>query len=124
MGQSRVEWRRSRRAELQGTLLTRRLGAPTSEPFREQTVCNLSLTGAYVEADREAPIAVNEEALFSVSIPAGQRRSFPFARLAGRSRVVRIDQLPSASGRNRRGIGVALAFSSDVTALMAMPTLG
>jgi hypothetical protein len=83
---------------------------------------NLSLVGAYFETTSPHGLAPDGQILASVSIPEGERRAFPFTRLAGRGRVVRIHELPPLDGSPR--YGVALEFSNDLTALTAVPPWG
>jgi hypothetical protein len=119
MGRGDTERRRGRRIPLQASLLIRRSGEPAP---REHTIQNISLAGAYFETEEPAGLAANELILASVSIPESERRTFPFARLAGRSRVVRVHELPAAPGQGATRFGVALEFGRDVTALTAIPT--
>ena len=110
---------------LQAPLLIRRADTREPQPFREHMTQNISLAGVYFEAEDADTCAVNEVVIASVSIPEPQRRTFPFTRLAGRSRVVRVKEFPSetaAGGRKR--FGVALEFGNDLTALAALPPRG
>jgi hypothetical protein len=100
--------------------MIRRLAPGDDDGVSEQTVGNVSLTGVYFETDAAHPYAVNELVIASVSIPEAQRRFFPFTRVAGRSRIVRVDALPAESDRPKR-FGIALEFGNDVTALTAIP---
>lgn len=121
MNQGSVERRRARRAALEAPMLIRKFGTRTSEPFKEYTAQNISLAGVYFEAE-EAPFALNEILMTSMAIPDSQRRVFPFTRLAGPARVVRVDQLPPEEGKRAKGrVGIALELSKDVTALTATP---
>ena len=123
MEPSSIERRRGRRLNLQAPLLIRRIGTHEPEPFKEQMTENLGLAGVYFETD-DAGFEVNEVVMTSVSIPEPQRREFPFTRLAGRGRVVRVNQLDSASGDVRKKYGIALEFGDDLTALTSIPSRG
>ena len=114
--------RRERRVAMKASLLLRRLGRTDPSESREITVENVSLGGLYFETDRPDGLVPNDQVLASVSIPETERREFPFARLAGRSRIVRVQELPSAPGAKR--FGVALEFGRDATALTSIPTSG
>jgi hypothetical protein len=81
---------------------------------------DLGLAGVYFETDAETGFAVDEVVMTSVAVPELQRRAFPFTRLAGRGRIVRVQELPGGEKR----IGIALEFGDDVTALTALPTRG
>ena len=124
MQQGSTERRRGRRVDLAAPLLIRPLGEDSATPFKVQIINNISLAGVYFEADAVDAYQVNDVVIASVSIPASQRRLFPFTRVAGRSRVVRVHSLsePAAGSVNR--IGVALEFGDDVTALTSLPARG
>ena len=121
MSQENIERRRGRRAPIKAQALIRRLDAPATPP-REHTTQNISLSGVYFETDQAAGLSLNDQILASVSIPEAERRTFPFARLAGRSRVVRIQELSATPGRDEKRLGIALEFDRDLTALTAIPT--
>ena len=123
MSQGSVEKRRGPRANVQAPLLVRRLGEGAPGSVKEETTRNISLAGVYFETEGHG-YAVNDVFMTSVSIPAAQTRDFPFTRLAGRSRVVRVKEYPQeGSGKGIR-VGVALEFGEDLTALTAIPTRG
>ena len=109
-----MEKRRGRRISLKAPLMIRRDIAGEPE---ERVAANVSLSGVYFETDR--PYQSSEAVVVSVAVPEQQRRDFPFSRLAGRSYVVRIDELSEVEGRKR--YGVALAFADNVTTLLAVP---
>ena len=80
---------------------------------------NLSLAGAYFETEQPTGLTLNSQVMASVAIPEADRRAFPFTRLAGRGRIVRIDELPPHDRSPR--YGVALEFNEDLTTLTATP---
>ena len=116
------ERRKGRRANVQAPILIRRVGHREPEPFQEQVAKNISLAGVYFETTEQHAYEVNQLVMTSVSVPETQRREFPFTRVAGRSRVVRVEPLSASSGVSR--YGVALEFGDDITALTATPPLG
>ena len=117
-----AERRKGRRAAVQAPILIRRVGTREPEPFTEQVARNISLAGVYFETTEKGAYEVNQLVMTSVSVPEIQRREFPFTRVAGRSRVVRIEELAEATGHSR--FGIALEFGDDITALTATPPLG
>lgn len=122
MGEGQVDRRRGRRVSLQAPILIRRPEGRPAASREEHAVGNISLAGAYFETERP-DYAVNEAVFASIAIPEAERRNFPFTRLAGRGRVVRVQALeptPAAGGKPR--FGVALEFSPDVTALTTFPS--
>lgn len=101
--------------------MIRRANAEQPAPFQELIVTNISLAGVYFETEARE-FSVDDVVMASVSVPEPKRRDFPFTRIAGRSRVVRVDTLaPDASDGPQR-FGVALEFGDDVTALTALPS--
>ena len=123
--QQGVDRRRERRISLEAPLLVRRMTDGVVEPFVEKVTGNISMAGVYFETAADGAYAIDDVVMTSVSIPESSRRVFPFARVAGRSRVVRIDQLPvDGAGAKTKRLGIALEFSEDVTALTAIPSRG
>ena len=118
------ERRKGRRANVEAPILIRRVGTREPEPFTELCTKNISLAGVYFETSSHEAFQVDQLVMTSVSVPEAQRREFPFTRLAGRCRVVRVNPLSNAESEDARRIGVALEFGDDVTALTATPTRG
>lgn len=126
MNESRAEERRrGQRASVDASAIIRRLGTSGPGPAeRQERTKNVSLAGCYFETADEHVYQVNDVVMTSVSIPESQTRGFPFTRLAGRGRVVRVHELPQAEPTHAKRFGVALEFGSDVTALTALPSRG
>ena len=128
MGYGEAERRRGRRADVQAPTVVRHVGPKGSDArgahsaHRQQLSNNISLAGVYFETDEENLYNINDVVMASVSIPEAKRREFPFTRLAGRSRVVRVDCLSTDAGHKR--FGIALEFGEDMTALTATPLRG
>ena len=120
MDQERVERRRGHRSPLQAPLYLRRPGADPAEPSREQMTGNISLGGVYFETDEPEAYAVHDVLFASVSIPVSQRREFPFSRVTGQSRVVRVRKVSRVHAGVASRTGVALAFGEDVTVLSTL----
>ena len=120
MYQGSVERRRERRVPVEAPLWIRRTGTAETEPPVEHRTKNVGLAGLYFESDGNRPYAINDVVVTSVFIPEPHRRVFPFTRLAGHGRVVRVQEVDGADGK--KCLGVALEFSSDVMALTAIPT--
>lgn len=118
-----IERRRGRRVslEVEAPLLVWRVGAPPPRRNTELAAKNVSLSGVYFEMDNSETYAVDEVLMTSVAIPESQRRNFPFTRLAGRSRVVRVNELSALKPDEKKRLGVALEFGNDVTALTGTP---
>ncbi len=119
------ERRRGRRASVQAPVVIRRASSSGPAPVvNEEIATNISLAGVYFETTDEHAYQVNEAVITSVSIPESHTREFPFTRLAGRSRVVRVKELPQQEPAQAKRFGIALEFGSDVTALTALPSRG
>jgi len=122
MGQSSSgDRRRGRRIPLNAPLLIRRAHVSPPEPFTSLVTKNISLAGVYFETEHPESFSVNDAVIASVSIPEPLRRDFPFTRLVGHSRVVRVEQLPRREEHASASYGVALEFSDDIIILTATP---
>lgn len=124
MQQGSAERRRGRRVQVEAPLLIRRAGEAGKASSQQETADNISLAGVYFTTGSNDPYALNDVVIASVAIPEPQRRIFPFTRVAGRSRVVRIDELPQEPAAGSKRVGIALEFGDDVTALTAIPARG
>ena len=124
MEEGSVERRRGRRVSLEAPIHIRRLDAQQSGSVKEEVTKNVSLAGVYFETEHEQSYAVNDVITTSVAVPESKRREFPFTRLAGRSRVVRVSQLLSKARTGPKRVGIALEFGDDLTALSATPARG
>jgi len=118
-----IERRRGRRVLLHVPLLIRRVDQQGPSAPLTAVTRNLGLAGVYFETDAASALAVNEVVIASVSVPEAQRRVFPFTRMSGKSRVVRVEVLDADQSHPTR-IGVALEFGDEVTALSAIPARG
>ena len=123
MDRGSIERRRGRRVSLDAPLQIRQVGASEPRPVKDEVTRNISLAGVYFETDEDA-YTLNDVVITSVSIPESRRREFPFTRIAGRGRIVRVNELPPQTVSGRKRLGIALEFAEDVTALTATPTRG
>ena len=124
MERTGVERRRGRRANLKASLLIRRFGTSGLGPAKEELAENISLAGVYFETEESSAYVAHDVVMTSVSIPDQHTRQFPFTRVAGRGRVVRVHELPVEDPSGRKRFGIALEFGDDVTALTAIPARG
>ena len=117
-----MERRRFRRAELDVPVMIRSVEEGGSGAEVTGQVKDVSLAGVYCHIKAPSPLKPGEQVTCSVAIPPEQVRWFPFTRLTGRAWIVRIQ---SIQGGRREGeapsgeqlLGVAIAFTPDVTAL-------
>lgn len=119
-----IERRRGRRVNLGAPLLIRRLGDGQPGPFKQQVAKNVSLAGVYFETESDERYAINDACIASVSVPEVQRREFPFSRVSGPGRVVRVTELPPQAPSGKKRLGIALEFGDATTALTATPPRG
>ena len=117
-----IDRRRHRRIDLTVPILARRNGEGTDAPFREGVAKNLSLAGIYFTTAGWKQLEADEIMTISVSIPVEKVRSFPFSRLAGRGRIVRVEELAKIASEGPTLYGVALEFGEDLTVLTAAPS--
>ena len=79
---------------------------------------DLNAEGVYAMLREGNAFTSGEIVAVNVEIPWESRRGFPFSRIAGTARVVRIDPLSKTAQEPMWGL--ALAFCPDVTRLGAM----
>ena len=76
---------------------------------------NVSTGGVYFTTHEPGPFASGEMLAISVAIPWELRRLFPFSRIVGSGRILRVDE-PTIAGQEQRG--VALEFHPAGTTLL------
>jgi len=117
---SGVERRQFRRAEVDVPVAIRfDSGSATGQ------VKNVSLAGVYCYTNSPCALKPGESVTCAIAIPPEQTRAFPFTRIAGKGWVVRVEPVPAGrrAGENPSDedlIGLAVAFTPDVTALGAV----
>ena len=117
-----IDRRRHRRIDLTVPILARRNNEGNGASFREGVAKNLSLAGVYFTTAGWNELLPDETMTISVSIPPEKVRNFPFSRLAGRGRVVRIEELARIAADGPTLYGIALEFGEDLTVLTAAPS--
>lgn len=117
-----IDRRRHRRIDLTVPILARRNNDGNGASFHEGVAKNLSLAGLYFTTAGWRELQADEIMTVSVSVPPEQVRHFPFSRLAGRGRVVRVDELAKVDSSGPTLYGVALEFGEDLTVLTAAPS--
>lgn len=121
MKSKEMERRRDRRVWFDAPLQVWKEGAPRPQSPKPLVAKNLSLQGLYFETDQKEPYAVDDVVVTSVSIPESLLHTFPFTRLAGRSRVVRVKALSPQESQGPQQAGVALQFFDTMTFLTTIP---
>ena len=121
MEQHTVERRQGRRVELEAPLMIRRSAQDDPQGFTKVASKNVSMRGVYFEMGDGDSYAPHDVLTVSVSIPPSRTHLFPFIRIAGYGRVVRIDPASPPGSQAAPSRGVALEFDRDVTVLTAIP---
>ncbi len=98
-----VEKRRFRRLGLSLPAKIRRISSDGKEEIQDGATINVSFNGAYVVDVKLKDIRPEDELIISLSVPRDDARDFPFSRLIGKARVVRIEEQ-----------GIALEFNEDI----------
>ena len=115
-----IERRQQRRAEVEGRVELRGLeaGQVTGKPLIGRAD-NVSLAGVYAKVPAPFPWEPGTLLACSVNFPQETARQFPFSRLTGRGRVVRVFDAPGKRATDSQDdeVGVAISFTSDITAL-------
>ncbi len=102
-GDSFVEKRRYKRLDLSLPARIRRVSKDGKEEIQDVTTINVSFKGAYVMEIGLKGIKPEDKLSISISVPRDEARDFPFSRLIGKTRVVRVEK-----------DGVALEFNEDI----------
>ena len=86
---------------------------------------DLSLAGVYCSVGQAEQLAqfeqlmrLNQNLTISITVPYDVRDLFPFSRLIGRGRVVRVDQTGHDASQL---VGVGIEFAENFTVLTATP---
>ena len=117
-----IDRRRHRRIDLTVPILARRNTDGNAATFKQGVAKNLSLAGVYFTTAGWKELEADEVMTVSVSVPPEKVRNFPFSRLAGRGRVVRVDELAKVASEGPTLYGIALEFGEDLTVLTAAPS--
>lgn len=129
-----AERRQQRRVNLEGRIEVREV-TPAGKPCEPISgrATNISLAGCYAIMRAPFPLSAGAAIMCSVDISPSAAKQFPFVRLVGKGRIVRVshlrqrvrrstdvtqaegpDEVKPAEGAD---IGVAIALGQDVTAL-------
>lgn len=102
-----VEKRRFKRLDLSLPAQLKRTKQDEKEEALEGVTINVSYGGAYIsDIDIKDPMDANDTLTVSLSVPRDDTRDFPFSRIAGKARVVRVEKE-----------GIALEFNEDINRL-------
>ena len=101
-----VEKRRFKRLDLTLPMSIRCLSANGKEKMQDGITINVSFNGAYVGDIEVENLKPDDKINISLSVPRDDSRDFPFSRLIGKAKVVRVEK-----------DGVALEFNEDIERL-------
>lgn len=101
-----AEKRQYKRLDLSLPMVLKRISESGEDSEMEGVTLNVSYKGAYVSDIELKNINPEDTLRISLSVPRDEARDFPFSRLIGKARVVRIEK-----------DGVALEFSDDIDRL-------
>ncbi len=108
-----LEMRHAKRVPVT-TLISLRKAMNSDKVDAQSTVINVSMAGVYFKPSEKDLYQVGDSVICMASIGPEHRRNFPFVRIAGKARVVRIDE-------GAQGQAIALSFADDITLLAACP---
>jgi hypothetical protein len=109
------ERRKHRRLDL-SLLVEGRRQKQGREIFERARTTDISMGGAYFKTSMWQGIKVDDVISVSVSIPRQFAHKFPFSRIVGKARVVRVDKVLSQEGTSSAQ-GIALEFAPDMVFL-------
>mgnify|MGYP001589481425 CR=1 FL=1 len=113
------ERRQARRVDLRVPILVRSAEEDPQGMWHEGTTKDLSCSGVYCTVRAWKPIAANDIVTLSIALPQRLHHAFPFSRLAGRGRVVRVDELARSSEPATTRLGLAVAFDNKEFTVLA-----
>lgn len=101
-----VEKRRFKRLDLSLPMRLRHISGTGKEDTIDSITANVSYNGAYVLDIDLKNLKPNDELHMTLSVPRDETRDFPFSRLTGRAKVIRVEE-----------DGIALEFDEDISRL-------
>lgn len=101
-----VEKRKFKRLGLSLPMTLKRTLSDGKEEVQDGVTFNVSFSGTYVTDINIRNIQPEDNLNISISVPRDETRDFPFSRLVGNARVVRVEK-----------DGIALEFSEDISRL-------
>jgi hypothetical protein len=101
-----VEKRRFKRLDMSLPTELRHFSSEGKGESSEGKIVNISYNGAYVIDISLKNIKTDDTLTISLSVPRDETRDFPFSRIAGKAKVVRVEKN-----------GVALEFNEDINRL-------
>lgn len=119
--QQAAERRRYRRIQLALPMQARKIESEEPGNFKDGVTKDISLAGVYFTTSAWQQIDCDESLMISVAVPRERARDFPFSRLAGRGRVIRVEELAKVRETGPRLFGVAVEFGDDLTVLTTTP---
>ena len=87
-----VEKRKFKRLDLSLPMKIRRLSDTGKEEVQDGVTVNVSFNGAYVIDINIKSIKPEDKINISLSVPRDDVRDFPFSRIVGKARVVRVEK--------------------------------
>ena len=98
-----VEKRRFKRLDLSLPMKIRCISGDGKEEVQDGVTINVSFNGAYIADINIKNIRPEDKLNISLSVPREETRDFPFSRIVGKAKVIRVEK-----------DGIALEFSEDV----------
>ena len=108
------ERRKHRRFDIRLSIEIRKVEAPSELIFEEATTANISRGGTYFKAPGWVDVYPQAGLYISISVPREMKKDFPFSRVVGKARVVRVEELPGSELDPLAKQGVALEFSYEL----------
>ena len=99
-----VEKRQFKRLDLSLPVILRRIPSDGKEEAQDTVTVNVSFNGAYVIDVKD--MKPGGKLRISISVPRDETREFPFSRITGKARVMRVEK-----------DGIALEFGEDINRL-------
>ena len=102
-----MEKRRFKRIDMSLPMRLRHILSNGKEEIVDTITSNVSYNGAFITEKTPESIKPEDNLHISLSIPRDNTRDFPFSRLTGKAKVVRVEES-----------GVALEFNEEISRLL------
>lgn len=117
---SDFERRKHRRLSIALPMEVRKLEDAGEVMFEQAKTSNISLGGAYLKTRVWKDMRPQEGVYVSISVPRDVSKDFPYSRLVGKARIVRVEMLLENKVDRLAKQGIGIEFSSDFVFLSAV----
>lgn len=114
-----VEQRRFKRIEIAFALSISVLSGDRTEEAESLGISNISFSGVYFKTNGLKKLKPDDILSLDITIPTKVAVDFPFSRIIGRARVVRVEESPPGEPELNAERAIALEFGPEAVRLKA-----